>query len=476
MKLEVDLHKYKKITDDSREVIPSSIFVAIKGFASDGHDYIKAAIDNGATLVIADSRYYKKNSNTIPNKVELLLVEDSKSAFGILASKIYKLPKNIVGVTGTNGKTSTTYFYKQIIELLGQNSASIGTLGVISSKNAAFFKKIDTITTPGISQMYYILSQLAENGVDNVAIEVSSHGLDQKRLDGIKFNAGAFTSFSQDHLDYHETMDKYLEAKLRFFSDVLPKNSPVVINSDMDVSDKVISVCKAKGHRVFTYGFNGKYIKILSINYLNHATEVDVLMEDKKITIHLPIIGEFQVNNILCAMSLAIQSGFKKEDCLKALEKLKPVPGRMELVKENIIVDYAHTHDALEKVIHSIRAVMSSGRLIVLFGCGGDRDKKKRKLMGEVVDQLADLAIITDDNPRTEDPESIRAEIKKYCHKGIVVGGRREAIQKAIELKEKEDFLLIAGKGHENYQIIGKEKFDFDDVEISKELLNLIRK
>jgi len=471
MKLEVDLSKYKKITDDSREVVPSSIFVAIKGFAADGHEYIKDAINNGATLIIADSRYYKKDTNVIPNKVELLLVEDSKIAFGILASKIYKLPKNIVGVTGTNGKTSTTYFYKQIIELLGHHSASIGTLGVISNQNKEFFEKIDTLTTPGISQMYYILSQLAENGVDNVAIEVSSHGLDQKRMDGIKFNAGAFTSFSQDHLDYHETMDKYLHAKLRFFSDVLPENSPVVINSDMDVSDKVMSACQAKGHRVLTYGFHGNYIKILSIKYLNHATEVEVLMEDKKITIHLPIIGEFQVNNILCAMSLAIQSGFKKEECMKALEKLKPVPGRMELVKENVIVDYAHTHDALEKVIHSIRAVMSSGRLIVLFGCGGDRDKKKRRLMGEVVDRLADLAIITDDNPRTENPESIRAEIKKYCHKGIEVDGRREAIKKALELKEKEDFLLIAGKGHEKYQIIGTEKFTFDDVETVKELL-----
>jgi len=464
-----NLSNYKKITDNSKEVEPHSIFVAIKGHSRDGHDFIESSIKNGATLVIADARYVGDRS--VSDGVELVVVEDSKVAFGELASKIYSLPKRIVGVTGTNGKTSVTYFYKQILEILGESVASIGTLGVISSNNPDYFQKFETLTTPGISRMYFLLDQLSQNNVDNVIVEVSSHGLHQQRMSGIKFSMGVFTSFSQDHLDYHKTMDEYLKAKLILFSEELPYGSVAVINSDMDVSSEVIDLCKNKGHKVFTYGEKGEYIKILSIEFYSNASRVKFELEGELIEIDIPVIGAFQMHNILCALTIAIQSGYDKDKCIKTLGKLHSVPGRMQLVKENIIVDYAHTDDALLKAMLAIKDIMKSGRLIVLFGCGGDRDKKKRKLMGEVVNKVADLAIVTDDNPRTEDPSEIRQEIMQYCNKAVEVDGRKEAIKKALELKKKEDFLLIAGKGHENYQIIGTKKFPFDDTEIVKELL-----
>ena len=463
-----DFSIYSKITDDSREVIPGSVFVAIRGQRVDGRDYINNAITAGATLIVADKHYVHKEE--LPARVKLILVDDPKKALSSIAAKIYQIPKNIVGVTGTNGKTSVTYFYQQMIKLLGQDSASMGTLGVISSKNEKFFNSLETLTTPGISQLYSLLNSLAREGVENVAMEVSSHGLDQNRIEGLKFSAGAFTSFTQDHLDYHENMESYLRAKMKLFLDVLAPGSVAVINSDMDVSSQVVSLCKSRGHKVVTYGLKGD-IRILSSRFHNGMTEVEFQLGGNNFKINLHIIGEFQVHNILCALALAINTGFALDKCLKVIERLHPVPGRMEIAADNILVDYAHTDDALKKAMQSVRAVMHSGRLIVLFGCGGDRDKKKRKLMGQIVNEMADLAIVTDDNPRTEDPTEIRAEIIKYCPKAIEIAGRREAIQKALELKKKDDFLLIAGKGHEKYQIIGTTKFPFDDVATVKEFL-----
>lgn len=464
-----DIENYKKITDDSRDVEPGSIFVAIKGVDVDGHDFIDQAVKNGATLVIADKRYV--GSIKTSGNAKLITVDDSKTAFGEIASQIYSLPKNIVAVTGTNGKTSVAYFYKQILEILGQSSASIGTLGVISSNNNDYFKKFETLTTPGISQLYFLLDKLSKNNVDNVIIEASSHGLHQRRMNGIKFNMGAFTSFSQDHLDYHENMDEYLNAKLVLFSEVLFNGAVSVINADMNVSSTVIDLCKNKGHKVLTYGEKGEYIKVDSIEFDSDRTRVRFILEGKQVDISIPVIGRFQIHNILCALSLAIQSGYDVVKCIDSLKSLHSVPGRMQLVRDNIIVDYAHTDDALLKAMLAIKDIMKSGKLIVLFGCGGDRDRKKRKLMGEVVNETADIAIITDDNPRTEDPAAIRKEIMKYCRNAIEVDGRKEAIKKAISLKGDNDFLLIAGKGHENYQIIGTKKTPFDDAEVVREIL-----
>jgi UDP-N-acetylmuramoyl-L-alanyl-D-glutamate--2,6-diaminopimelate ligase len=240
----------------------------------------------------------------------------------------------------------------------------------------------------------------------------------------------------------------------------------------MGVSSRVVELCKSKGHKVVTYGATGD-IRIVSSRFNHGMTEVEFEMDRKIYNVRLNVIGEFQVHNIICAFALAINTGFDKEDCLKVLEKLHPVPGRMEIVLDNVLVDYAHTDDALKKAMQSIRSVMRSGRMIVVFGCGGDRDKTKRKLMGQVVSEMADIAIVTDDNPRTEDPSSIRAEIMKYCTKGVEIEGRENAIKKAIELKQKDDFILIAGKGHEKYQIIGTTKYSFDDVAVAKNCLSI---
>ncbi|MCH9753372.1 MAG: UDP-N-acetylmuramoyl-L-alanyl-D-glutamate--2,6-diaminopimelate ligase [Alphaproteobacteria bacterium] len=468
MKIE-RLSSYKNITDDSKKVESGSIFVAIKGYSADGHDFILDAISNGAALIIADKRYV--NYSKLPKDIHIITVEDSRAAFAEIASQMYSLPKNIIGVTGTNGKTSVTYFYKQILDLIGEHVASIGTLGVVSNSNSDYFKKFETLTTPGISNLYYILDQLHKNNVENVIIELSSHGLHQRRMKGIKFNIGAFTSFSQDHLDYHKTMKEYLEAKKLMFSEILSPGSKAIINADMDVSADVVKLCKDKERKVFTYGDKGEYIKLLSLKFSCDVTKVRFTIGDDVVEIDIPVIGVFQIHNILCALALAIQSGYDKDKCIKALSSLHSVPGRMELVKENIIVDYAHTDDALLKAMLAIKEIMSSGKLIVLFGCGGDRDKKKRKLMGEVVDKIADVAIVTDDNPRTEDPGTIRREIMRYCNNAVEVDGRENAIKKALELKGKEDFLLIAGKGHEDYQIIGAEKVPFDDAQMVRDFL-----
>ena len=463
-----ELANNHRIVEDSREVTPGDVFVAIKGHAYDGHNFIQDAISNGASAVLVDQRYYTPLPN-LPRKVNIIISKDSKKDFSEMLRSVYKLPQNIVGITGTNGKTSTAYFYKQITELSGGKSASIGTLGVISSENADFFSKMETLTTPGLSQLYSLLNDIEKCGVENVSMEVSSHGLDQGRVGGLTFNAAAFTSFSQDHLDYHGTMEKYFHAKMKLFSEFLNPNSFAVINSDMEVTGRAVKECNKLGHKVFTYGKEGEFIKIVSSEFNGERTNIEFILDGEKITKSLSIIGDFQVENIMCALTLAVCTGFDKDKCLDSLEKISSVPGRMEIAAKNVIVDYAHTDDALRKAIESMKAIMKEGRLIVVFGCGGDRDKSKRKLMGEVAQELADVAIVTDDNPRTEDPISIRAEIMKYCKKGIEVGGRREAIRKAIEMKGEKDFVLIAGKGHENYQILGAKKVHFDDVETAKE-------
>jgi UDP-N-acetylmuramoyl-L-alanyl-D-glutamate--2,6-diaminopimelate ligase len=464
------LENNHRVSEDSRLIKPGDTFVAIKGHNSDGHDFIQDAVKNGATTIIVDQRHYKSNAD-LPKEVNIVISQDSKRDLSDILKNIYKIPENIIGITGTNGKTSTAYFYKQIIEISGGKSSSIGTLGVVSSENSDFFSEMETLTTPGVSQLYSLLDDLKKCGVENVSIEVSSHGLDQDRVAGLTFNAAAFTSFSQDHLDYHGTIDKYFDAKIKLFSEYLLPQGVAVINSDMDVADKTIHACKELRHKVFTYGKKGSFIKIISSEFIGDKTKIEFILDGEKVSKYLSIIGDFQVENLLCALALAVCTGFDKGRCLASLEKVSSVPGRMQIAGKNVIVDYAHTDDALRKAMDSMKAIMKEGRLIVVFGCGGDRDRAKRRLMGEVVQELSDIAIVTDDNPRTESPSSIRAEIMKYCKGAIEVDGRREAIKKAIEMKEKKDFVLIAGKGHENYQILGAEKVHFDDVETAREFL-----
>lgn len=385
-----------------------------------------------------------------------------------------KQPSNIIAVTGTSGKTSVASFYQQIVSMLGESIASIGTLGVVSNVAQSEFQDYSGLTTPGSTELRQILDKMHSLKIDNVIIEASSHGLKQSRMAGVKLKMAAFTSFSQDHLDYHGTMEDYLESKLLLFNSLLEPGSVAVINRDMSVSEKVIDVCNSRQLKVLTYGQNGEYIKVLRVQCENGKSIVEFTLDGRICQVSLNLFGDFQIHNALCALALVINSGFKKAQCLKVLSLLKPVPGRMERVGEsNIFIDYSHKPEALEKALQILQTQKSSdSRVLLVFGCGGDRDKGKRRLMGEIASNNADMVFVTDDNPRTEVPDEIRKEIMRWCRGAIEIAGRKTAIETAISEMHRGDFLLIAGKGHEKYQIIGDKKIPFDEYEIVTRLLD----
>lgn len=451
----------KNITADSRKVTKDSIFVAIKGLVVDGHDFIENAIYNGARTIILDNQ--SKIIKKYKNKINFVLVDDSRIALARLLSKVYQQPKNIMAVTGTNGKTSVVNFTSQIIAALGENAASIGTMGV--KDNREIFnnrQEYHNLTTPEVITLHKILDELVINNIEYVALEASSHGLHQHRLDGVNIKSAAFTNFSQDHLDYHENMDKYFAAKAILFKDLLSENSTVILNADIKEFNQLKAICKEKQHNILSYGREGSFIKIKDIFYSNG---LNCQYEIGKATYELKtnLLGEFQLYNIFAAAGLSYSCGFKTSKIASVLPKLSSIPGRMQRVgNSEIFVDYSHTPDALENALKVMRHNLK-GKLIVVFGCGGDRDSTKRPLMGEIARKLADIVIIADDNPRTEDPKRIRQEIIASCKKAVEIGDREKAIKYAIENMNSDDRLLIAGKGHENYQIIRKQKIDFDD-------------
>ncbi len=468
-----DLTNFNNITSDSRQVEKNSIFVAIKGQNNDGHNYIEEAIKKGATLIVIDKNYTNtlKNELNYQQSVKFLPVDSPSQTLSHIAALIYKQPENIVAVTGTDGKTSVAYFYKQIVELLGYKAASIGTLGVLSTGDKVSMGP--ALTTPTAEHMHRILHQLKSHDIDNVILEASSHGLDQSRIDGVRIKAAAFTSFGQDHLDYHKDIESYLEAKLLLYNKVMSQNSIAIINSDMDITERIIHECQKYHHKVLTYGKSGNFLKILHIEYRENKSHFDFILNGKKYSDTLAFIGDFQIHNILCALCLAVAMGFEVDRCLDVLKHLKPVPGRMEQVRDiNIFIDFAHTPESLQKsltVLHDKKT--TNGRLIVVFGCGGDRDKEKRSKMGKVANDIADVVIVTDDNPRTEDPALIRRNIMSNCPKAIEIGNREKAIKTAVEMVKKDDFLLIAGKGHESTQIIGDKVLKFSDKEVTEKYI-----
>jgi UDP-N-acetylmuramoyl-L-alanyl-D-glutamate--2,6-diaminopimelate ligase len=461
----------KGVTSDSRKVQKDFAFVAIKGEKQDGTLFIPQAINSGAKLIVTDKSYI------IPSDaaVKFIQVDNPRLALSRIAAYIYKKqPENIVAVTGTNGKTSVTYFYRGIWGLLGQKSASIGTIGVIDEQNNKVLES--SLTTGDPVFLHQTLENLAGKNIEFVSIEASSHGLDQHRLDSINIKAAAFTNFTRDHLDYHQTMESYLDAKLRLFDSVMKQGGVAVLNSDIPEYELIKEKCHAYHHQIIDYGKNAKSIKLISITPIDGVQQVSFAIGETNYNVHLNLIGEFQVYNVLCALGLAIATGADKNEVVKVLPRLENVPGRMERVKTNlndkyIFVDYAHTADALEKALKVLRDY-TNARIIVVLGAGGERDKARRFEMGKVADKYADLAIITDDNPRGEDPAVIRKEIISTCKKGIEVAGRAEAIEYAIRQMQEKDILLIAGKGHEKYQIIGSQIFEFDDVNIAAKTAN----
>ncbi|MEQ9115495.1 MAG: UDP-N-acetylmuramoyl-L-alanyl-D-glutamate--2,6-diaminopimelate ligase [Rickettsiales bacterium] len=459
----------KNIVSDSKLVTSGSIFIAIKGTVYDGHDYIEQAIKKGAKTIILENK--NKIIPEYENKVSFFLVEDTRVALAEILSKTYPQPKNIIAVTGTNGKTSVVNFVMQIMDLLGHNCASVGTMGI--RDNRKIFdnrKEFQNLTTPDPIVLHQAMEGMIENQIDTVAIEASSHGLEQHRVDGLNIKAAAFTSFSQDHLDYHKTMEAYLEAKMRLFTEVLKDGSHVVLNSDMKEFKQIKNQCLNKKHKILSYGKNGDFIRIQHINYndgLNCVYEV----EGKEFNLNTKLLGEFQIYNIMAAFGLVKSLGYKVDEIAKVLPKLKPIKGRLDRVgKSEVYIDFSHTPDSLEKALEVMRQHLE-GKLIVVFGCGGDRDKTKRPKMGEVAKRLADIVYVTDDNPRTEDPKQIRKDIIVACQGALEVDDREDAIKQAVKSMRKGDRLLIAGKGHEDYQIIGTKKNHFDDREVAEKYL-----
>jgi UDP-N-acetylmuramoyl-L-alanyl-D-glutamate--2,6-diaminopimelate ligase len=448
---------------DHRKVAPGSVFGAFTGALFNGEDFIGQAVERGAVAVVA-------RPQAPVERVPHLADPEPRRLFAELAAKFYApYPETVVAVTGTNGKTSTVEMARQIWRMLGHRSASIGTLGVTTSD-----EQVKTgLTTPDIVTFLSNMAGLKRMGMTHVAYEASSHGLDQHRSEGVPLAAAAFTNFSRDHLDYHETMDAYFEAKMRLFEQLLPPGKPAVIWTDDPRSDEVIERARRRGHELVTVGRKGETIRLVDQSPSPLGQTLMLEHGDNSYRLALPLIGAYQAANVLTAAGLALATGGEWSATFSALQRVAPVRGRLERAVISragvpVYVDYAHTPDALEAAIAALRPHVE-GRLITLFGAGGDRDRGKRPEMGAAATRLSDLVIVTDDNPRSEDPAKIRADIMAGAPGATEVPGRREAIAEAIRIARAGDIILLAGKGHETGQIIGDRVLPFDDALVARE-------
>ena len=445
------------LTSDSRAVKPGFLFAALPGTKVDGAKFIPQALEQGAVAVLCKSNTYKG-----PGPV--IAVENPRRMLALVAARFYdSQPDTIVAVTGTNGKTSVAVFVRQIWEAMGFRPASLGTVGVVGPSGASYLGH----TTPDPVELAKLAADLVEDHVDHLAIEASSHGLEQNRLDGLRLTAGAFTNITRDHLDYHLTFEAYFAAKMRLFDELLPEGAAAVINMDGDHGAQVLDHAKKAKLLPFTVGRGGSDLKLLSAKPEGLSQILKLDSRWGEFTVDLPLVGEFQVSNALVAAGLVIASGGEPKLTLHALESLKGAKGRLELVGvaksgAPIFVDYAHTPDALENALTSLRP-SAKNKLTVVFGCGGDRDKGKRPIMGAIATRLADHVIVTDDNPRSEVPAIIRAEIVAGAQGAEDIGDRAKAIAKAVKVLAPGDVLLVAGKGHEEGQIIGGKTIPFSD-------------
>ena len=447
------------LTADSRRIEPGFVFAAMQGVVTDGRRFISSAIEAGAVAVLGED--LPSFEGAVPVEVE-----NARLALAEASARFYaQQPQTIVAVTGTNGKSSTVDFLRQIWDHAGLRAASMGTLGAIGPNG-----HIDLgHTTPDPVAIHATLQTLAQEGVSHVAMEASSHGLAQYRLDAVKLTGVAFTNLTQDHLDYHETMDEYRAAKLRLFSELASKNCPAVVNADSDQRLFFEDAGQSAGLDIVSVGWRGSDLKIEELMPKATGQRLFLDWRGEKAAIDLPLIGEFQALNALTAAGLALAGGIDLQAVAEGMAKLKPVKGRLEYVGETaegagIFVDYAHTPAGLDVLIRAARP-HTAGRLVVVFGCGGDRDRGKRPLMGEVAAKHADIVIVTDDNPRSEDPAFIRSEVLAGVPNGLEIGDRGDAIRQAIKDLRKGDTLLIAGKGHETGQIIGDTIVPFSDQE-----------
>ncbi len=446
------------MTADSRKVEPGFLFAALKGSVQDGSQFATMAIQKGAAAILSDG---SADAGGLPHVV----ADEPRRALALAAKRFHAAqPEFVVAVTGTNGKSSTVDFARQIWSRAGLKAASMGTLGAIGPSG-----KIDVgHTTPDPVTIHETLSALAGQGVTHCAMEASSHGLEQHRLDGVDLSAVGFLNFTQDHLDYHGSMEEYLKSKLRLFASLAPKGIPAIVNADSPQRDDFEAAAKSAGLQVVSFGWRGEDLWIDELMPKQAGQSLFLYWRDvEQKPVELPLIGEFQALNALAAAAICLSLGMEFPAVADGLANLKPVKGRLEFVGKTetgaaVFVDYAHTPDGLDVLLRAVRP-HTAGRLKVIFGCGGDRDAKKRPLMGEIASRQADDVIVTDDNPRSEDPATIRAAVLAGAKGAREIGDRGEAIRTVIGELRKGDTLVVAGKGHETGQIVGRTVLPFSD-------------
>ncbi len=456
------------ITADSREVKLGFLFAALPGSIMDGTKFIPSALEKGASAILmADDREAE-----IPEGIPVLRSSNPRKLLAVLASRFYgKQPEVCIAVTGTNGKTSVASFVRQIWRGLGYQAASLGTIGLVtSSENVT-----STHTTPEPVALHKMLAEISEDGIDHLAVEASSHGLQQARLDGVQLNAGAFTNISRDHLDYHKTFEDYFNQKKRLFSELLPTGAAAVIDMDADGAQDIVDIATQRGLNVVGIGHNGDTIRLLDVELDGYTQKLTLLYGGSEYKVRLPLVGAFQVSNALVAAALCFSQGDSPGRVFEQLERLEGARGRLEFAGQTpkgapVFIDYAHTPDALENALSSLRPYVKN-KLLVVFGCGGDRDKGKRPLMGQVSIKQADTIYVTDDNPRGEEAQTIRAEILEGAPGAIEIGDRQSAIEQAVNDAVEGDVVLVAGKGHETGQIIKDKVIPFSDHDAVREAI-----
>ncbi|MBM3524447.1 MAG: UDP-N-acetylmuramoyl-L-alanyl-D-glutamate--2,6-diaminopimelate ligase [Alphaproteobacteria bacterium] len=451
------------LATDSRVVRRGMLFAALSGSRTDGARFVEDAVRQGASAILGPIGI------AAPAGVAVIEASNPRRALALAAARFSGTqPETVVAVTGTSGKTSVAAFARQLWASLGRQAASLGTLGIVAPHAVRY----GALTTPDPVTLHQDLAALARDGVTHLAMEASSHGLDQFRLDGVRLKAAAFTNLSRDHLDYHPTMEAYLAAKLRLFTELLPAGATAVLNADAPEFETLAAASRARGQRIIAFGRAGAEIRLVDQRLDEDGQDLVIEAFGRRGALRLPLAGAFQALNALAALGLVVGSGTEAPWAVQALGKLEGVPGRLQRVIRRgngaaIYVDYAHKPDALETVLRALRP-HTMRELVVVFGCGGDRDPGKRPLMGAIAARLADRVFVTDDNPRSEEPAAIRSQILRACPGAIEVASRREAIFRATAGLQSGDVLVVAGKGHERGQIMGKVTHPFDDIEVAR--------
>ncbi|MEM1285833.1 MAG: UDP-N-acetylmuramoyl-L-alanyl-D-glutamate--2,6-diaminopimelate ligase [Pseudomonadota bacterium] len=458
----------KGLALDSRKVQPSFVFAALAGAARHGKDFISQAVTDGASVVLLDEGVDAE----VPAGVTVLRAPDARRSFALMAAAFFgRQPETVVAVTGTSGKTSVAAFTRQIFQALGHEAAAMGTLGITRGDGS----EAGALTTPDSVSLHEALAGMEAEGVTHLAMEASSHGLEQRRLDGVKLTAAAFTNLGRDHLDYHPTMEDYFNAKARLFDTLVPSGAGAVVWGGGTYGDRIVQVAKDRGMKLILAGMGQGDIAVQTVKTTGYSQAVGFHYLGEERSVDIPLPGLFQVANSMVAAGLAIQAGCDADAVFGVLPSLKGARGRLELIGTSarggrVFVDYAHKPGAVEEALKALRP-FADGRLMIVVGAGGDRDKGKRPLMGEAAARYADAVIVTDDNPRTEDPDLIRKAVLEGAPEALEIGDRADAIQAGIAMLDEGDVLLVAGKGHETGQEIHGVKHPFSDHEVVRDLL-----